>query len=230
LPRAIASGKAANRILVTGIVLMRTGWRLVCAFVAAALLTCGAAWADEAPVPEAVLAALPELPDIVEGSPGAPATIIEYASLTCTHCAAFHAEVWPKLKAKYVDTGKARFILREFPLDPRAGAAFLLARCVGPDQRDAMIDVLLDRQNDWAFVSEAVEPMRRISAPFGLAGDAFDECVHNQTLYSEINESRDSAIKALDIRKTPTFFVNGRRFEGEAALEDFDRLLNSPPD
>ena len=88
-------------------------------------------------VPIADLMAPPPLPDAWMGSPTAPVTIIEYASMTCTHCAAFHAESWPTLKSKYIDTGKVRFVLREFPLDPLATAAFMLARCVDPDKRNA---------------------------------------------------------------------------------------------
>ena len=105
------------------------------------------------------------LPDIVEGAAGAPATIVEYASMTCSHCAAFHEQVWPALKAKYVDTGKAKFILREFPLDPLAIAAFMAARCAGPDKRDALIDRLFASQEDWAFHDEPLERLRRASGP-----------------------------------------------------------------
>src|SRR5208282_1446895 len=93
------------------------------------------------------------LPNIVQGSAGAPATIAEYASMTCSHCAAFHKTVWPGLKAKYIDTGKAKFILREFPLDPLATAAFMLACCAGPGKRDAVVDRLFDHQADWAFAA-----------------------------------------------------------------------------
>ena len=100
-----------------------------------------AAAASDATVAAALMQPGP-LPDIVEGAASAPATIVEYASMTCSHCAAFHEQVWPALKAKYVDTGKAKFILREFPLDPLAIAAFMAARCAGPDKRDALIDRL----------------------------------------------------------------------------------------
>src|SRR5580698_5642937 len=82
------------------------------------------------------------LPDLALGSASAPVTIVEYASMTCSHCAAFHEETWPKLKAKYVDSGKVRFILREFPLDPLAAAGSMLARCAGPDRRNAIVDLL----------------------------------------------------------------------------------------
>jgi protein-disulfide isomerase len=210
---------------------VRPEWKIPAAAVlAAALLAVPvAAAADEKPVSQGLLAALPELSDIVEGSRDAPSTIIEYASLTCTHCAAFHTETWPQLKAKYVDAGKVKFILREFPLDPRAAAGFLLARCAGPDNRDAVIDALFDRQNAWAFVGEPVAPLRAIMAPFGVAGADFDACVQNETLYREIGEGRDNAMKALDIRQTPTFYINGWKLVGEAPIEAFDALLAREP-
>ena len=194
----------------------------------AAALLLGAssqAFAQNTTVPVSDLMAPEALPDIVQGKADAPVTVVEYASMTCTHCAAFHATTYPWLIKNYVDTGKVKFILREFPLDPRASAAFLLARCAGPDKRDAMLDAWLDKQNEWAFVAEAVEPMRAIAATFGVAGADFDDCVHNQTLYMEILEGRDNALKALDIRRTPTFYVNGRKLEGDAPLEAFDQLL-----
>jgi len=100
------------------------------------------------------------LPNIVQGSAGAPATIAEYASMTCSHCAAFHKTVWPGLKAKYIDTGKAKFILREFPLDPLATAAFMLACCAGPGKRDAVVDRLFDHQADWAFAANPVDKLK----------------------------------------------------------------------
>ena len=112
-----------------------------------------------ASVPVDELMAPGPLPDIVEGFAGAPVTIIEYASMTCSHCAAFHQATWPGLKAKYVDAGKAKFILREFPLDPLATAAFMLARCAGPGKRDTLIDRLFDHQADWAFTPNPLDKL-----------------------------------------------------------------------
>ncbi len=93
-----------------------------------------------------------DLPDIKLGPDDAKVTIVEYASMTCGHCKHFHDETWPKLKAKYIDTGKVRFIFREFPLDARAFAASMLARCAGGDKTLPLIDVLFDKQQDWAFI------------------------------------------------------------------------------
>jgi protein-disulfide isomerase len=90
------------------------------------------------------------LDDIVMGAPTAPVTIIEYASMTCPHCAHFAVEIFPKLKEKYIDTGKAKYMMREYPLDGLAAAAFMLARCAGPDKYYPMIETLFAQQQKWA--------------------------------------------------------------------------------
>jgi len=166
------------------------------------------------------------LPDIVEGGASAPATIVEYASMTCSHCAAFHEQVWPALKAKYVDTGRAKFILREFPLDPLATAAFMAARCAGPDKRDALIDRLFARQEEWAFRDE---PLERLRHETGLSPADFLACVKDKALFDGVNETRDSAADRFGLDSTPTFFVNGHKLDGEPALPAFDAALAPPP-
>jgi protein-disulfide isomerase len=173
----------------------------------------------------AALNAPQALPDIVEGRAEAPETIIEYASMTCSHCAAFHKNVWPALKAKYVETGKAKFVLREFPLDPLAIAAFMLARCAGPDKRDAVVDRLFDRQADWAF---AEDPLPRLKAEVEAAGvseAAANACLKDQKLLDQVRSVRAVASKTLGVDSTPTFFVAGKRLSGEHSLESFDRIL-----
>jgi protein-disulfide isomerase len=165
------------------------------------------------------------LPDIVEGAASAPATIVEYASMTCSHCAAFHEQVWPALKAKYVDTGKAKFILREFPLDPLAIAAFMTARCAGPDKRDALIDRLFASQQDWAFHDEPLDRLRRAA---GLSPADFLACVKDKALFDGVNAERDSAAARFGLDSTPTFFVDGRKLDGEPTLTAFDAALAAP--
>ena len=166
------------------------------------------------------------LPDIVEGAASAPATIVEYASMTCSHCAAFHEQVWPALKAKYVDSGRAKFILREFPLDPLAIAAFMAARCAGPDKRDALIDRLFASQEEWAFRDEPLERLRRET---GLTPADFLACVKDKALFDAVNETRNSAAERFGLNSTPTFFVNGHKLDGEPALPAFDAALAAPP-
>lgn len=176
-------------------------------------------------VPVDKLMAPGPLPDIAEGPANAPVTIIEYASMTCPHCAAFQAETWPKLKAKYVDTGKVRFILREFPLDPLATAGFMLARCAGPDKRDAIVDLLYTQQKNWAFVDKPLEALAALVKQAGISQADFETCLKNQTLYDEVNKTRDLASKEFKISGTPTFFVNGSEMNGEQSIENFDKAL-----
>jgi protein-disulfide isomerase len=165
------------------------------------------------------------LPDIVEGSAAAPSTIIEYASMTCSHCAAFQQQIWPMLKAKYVDAGKARFILREFPLDPLAVVAFMAARCLGPDKRDGLIDKLFATQTQWAFGAEPIELLREAA---GLSPGDFLACVKDKTLFDGVTAIHDDAAARFGVNSTPTFFVNGHELSGEPTLVQFDQVLALP--
>ncbi len=192
------------------------------ALVAAAAPT---AAASDATVAAALMQPGP-LPDIVEGAASAPATIVEYASMTCSHCAAFHEQVWPALKAKYIDTGKAKFILREFPLDPLAIVAFMAARCAGPDKRDALIDRLFASLEEWAFRDQPLERLRRET---GLSPVDFLACVKDKALFDGINAERDSAAERFGLDSTPTFFVNGHKIDGEPELPAFDAALAAAP-
>jgi protein-disulfide isomerase len=179
----------------------------------------------QATVPIDQLMAPGPLPDVVQGSPDASVTIVEYASMTCTHCQAFHAGTWPQLKSKYIDTGKAKFILREFPLDPLAAAAFMLARCAGPEKRNAIVDLLFDQQKDWAFVDKPLEALGNIVKQAGISPADFETCLKNQQLYEQVNQTRDNAAKNFHVDATPTFFVNGKRLSGEMPIGDFDKAI-----
>jgi protein-disulfide isomerase len=165
------------------------------------------------------------LPDLAQGSASAPITIVEYASMTCTHCAAFHEETWPKLKAKYVDTGKVKFILREFPLDPLATAGFMLARCAGADKRNAIVDLLYTQQKNWAFVDKPIDALAALVKQAGISQADFETCLKNQGLYDQVNQTREGAAQKFKVNATPTFFVNGREMTGELPIEDFDKVL-----
>jgi protein-disulfide isomerase len=176
-------------------------------------------------VPLDQLMSIGPLPDIAQGSPSAAITIIEYASMTCSHCAAFHESTWPELKSKYIDSGRAKFILREFPLDPLATAGFMLARCAGPDKRNLFVDQLFAQQKSWAFVDRPVEPLLALVKTLGMTQTDFETCLRNQDLYEQVSQSRERAAEAFNIDSTPTFFVNGRKMTGELAIADFDKLL-----
>ena len=167
------------------------------------------------------------LPDLVQGSPSAPNTIIEYASMTCTHCAAFHDTTWAELKSKYIDSGRAKFILREFPLDPLATAAFMLGRCAGADKRNLLLDPLFTQQKTWAFVDKPIEPLLAMVKTVGFSQTDFETCLRNQDLYEQVSQSRERAAEAFNIDSTPTFFVNGRKMTGELSIVDFDHAMEA---
>jgi protein-disulfide isomerase len=178
--------------------------------------------AAQTSVPVDQLMAPGPLPDIVQGSPDAPVTIVEYASLTCPHCAAFQEETLPKLKAKYVDTGEAKLILREYPLDPIAVAAAMVARCAGPERRTAVVDMLYARQKSWAFVDT---PLDALAATVGISQADFEACLKNSELLKKVYDTRAHAKEAFNVNSTPTFFVNGQMLSGEQPIEEFDKTI-----
>jgi protein-disulfide isomerase len=182
--------------------------------------------AEDAGVPVSKLMADEALPDLALGSSDAPVTIIEYASMTCTHCAAFYATTFPELKSKYIDTGKVRFILREFPLDPLAAAGFMLARCAGDDKRNAIIDLLFAQQKNWAFTEKPVEALAGLLKQTGMSQGSFEACLKNQDLYNKIAKVHDDAAEKFDVKATPTFFINGKKENGELPLDALTKLID----
>jgi len=162
------------------------------------------------------------LGDMAQGDEKAPVTIIEYASMTCPHCAQFHATTYPELKKRYIDTGKVRFIFREFPLDQLALAAFLLARCSGPDKYFPMIDTLFQTQKDW-IVQKPLGPLLAIAKQAGMSEQAFNECLQDKKLIDGLEAVRQQAMK-LNVQSTPSFFVNGKPVRG-FAIEDFEKAM-----
>lgn len=163
------------------------------------------------------------LEEMVMGSADAPNTIVEYASMTCSHCATFQIEVFPELKAKYIDTGKAKYMLREFPLDNLAVAAFMVARC--SDRYYPMVDALFETQSVWAVQgSEGKDKLLQIARQAGFSKERFDECLADKELFKKIVDVRDRGHEAFQIDSTPTFFVNGKRLS-DHKIEDFDDVL-----
>jgi len=164
------------------------------------------------------------LPDIVEGKADAPVTIVEYASMTCGHCAAFHRDVYPTLKKDYIDTGKVRFILREFPLDEVATAAFMLARSLG-DKRDAAVDLFFAQQRQWAFTDTPLDGLANVAKQAGVGQSKFESVLRDAKLQHDVNAVRDRAAGQFGVNATPTFFVNGVKFSGEMKLADLDKII-----
>src|SRR5712691_6362326 len=164
------------------------------------------------------------LGDAIQGDANAPVTIVEYASMTCPHCAHFHETTYPELKKKYVDTGKVRFIFREFPLDPLAAAGSMLARCAGKDKYFPLIDALFSQQKDWV-VQKPLVPMFAIAKQAGFTQQTFDECLANQKMLEGIEESRTRAAQKFGVNSTPTFFINGKIFRGALTPEELDKQV-----
>ena len=192
-----------------------------------ALAAVPALGADKQPagkVPVEELMAPNALPDIVQGDPKAPVTIVEYASMTCSHCAAFHHEVYPALKKDFIDTGKAKFILREFPLDPLAAAAFMLARELG-DKRDAAVDLLFAQQKNWAFVDKPLDGLANVLKQAGLGQEKIETVLKDQALYDKVMAVRERGNKKFNVNSTPTFFVNGDQYTGEMSVDDFVKII-----
>jgi protein-disulfide isomerase len=164
------------------------------------------------------------LPEQVLGAADAPVTIVEYASMTCPHCATFHEKTYPELKKKYIDTGKVRFIFREFPLDPIAAAGFMLARCAGEGKYFPMIETLFHQQKEWA-VQRPLPPLLAIARQAGFTQQSFEQCLANQKLLDDIEKVRERGAKQFGVSSTPTFFVNGKVQKGAPTIEELDKLI-----
>jgi protein-disulfide isomerase len=162
------------------------------------------------------------LGEMAIGSENAPITVIEYASMTCPHCAHFSEATFPELKKRYIDTGKVRFLFREFPLDQLAFAGFLLARCAGPDKYFPMIETLFAQQRDWV-VQKPLQPMRAIAKQAGVSEQAFDACLDDRKLIDGIEKVRTQAAEKFGVNSTPTFFVNGKRLSGALSIEEMEK-------
>lgn len=184
----------------------------------------------EAPKPAATvdMAKLLEpggLPEMAIGKADAKVTIVEYASMTCPHCAHFAEATLPELKTKYIDTGKVRLILREFPFDPRAEAGFMLARCSG-DNYFPMVDVLFKQQQQWAAAENGKEAMLQIAKLAGFTQEKFEACLTDQKLLEDVRAVRDRGAKEFGVDSTPTFFINGGRYPGAMSIEEFSAILD----
>lgn len=159
------------------------------------------------------------------GDENAPVTIIEYASMTCGHCASFHKRTWPDLKKEYIETGKVRFVFREFPLDPVAAAAFMLARCAPQDKYFEIVDTLFENQRSWAFTDNPYQSMLDFSKQIGFTQESFEECLTNQGLLDAVNAVKDRGANEFGVNSTPTFFINGERVSGALSIEEMGKLI-----
>ncbi len=166
------------------------------------------------------------LGDLTLGPADAKVTVVEYASMTCSHCAHFENDVWPDFKKKYIDTNKIHFVFREFPLDNLAAAASMLARCVGGDKTFPLIEVLFQKQGEWAFgEGNPVPRLFEIAKQAGFTQASFDKCLTDQKLLDNITAGRSRASDEFGVSATPTFFINGKRLEGAPTMATFDKMI-----
>jgi protein-disulfide isomerase len=177
------------------------------------------------------------LGDVSIGRADAPVTIVEYASLTCGHCATFHTSILPELKKKYIETGKARLVFREFALNQLDAAVYMLTRCAlnadgkageGVDQTRyfALIDVFFQQQRTWAFGGNPLEAVTAITRQAGITQAQFEACLNNQAILDALNATRDRAASAFGVESTPTFFINGKRLLGAQPAAEFEKIID----
>ncbi len=167
------------------------------------------------------------LQDVFEGDADAPITIVEYASMTCPHCASFHINTLPSIKEKYIETGKVRLIMREFPFDPRSAAAFMLARCAPNDAYFPMVDVLFKQMNTWARAENARAPLENIAKLAGFTQESFEACLTDQQLLNDVNKVRERGQSEFGVNATPTFFIDGKRYAGALTVEQMSAIIDS---
>ncbi|HMO29344.1 DsbA family protein [Enterovirga sp.] len=168
------------------------------------------------------------LEDLWLGPPEAKVTVIEYASLTCSHCAHFHKATFGELRKRFIDTGRMRFTLRPFPLDPLSTLAFMMARSE-PARYYELTGLLFETQESWAFADKPVDALRQRLLSAGFTQESFDRVLHDQALLDGVNAVKERGIDAFGVKATPTFFINGQRRQGAISIEDFETIIGPLP-
>lgn len=199
--------------------------------VAALPMLAGSAFAQDIPessgdVDMAAVLKPGPLPDRALGEPNAPVKIVEYMSMTCPHCAHFHNTVFDEIKKKYIDTGKVYFIIREFPFDPRAAAAFMLARCAPEQQYFPFVSMLFKQQQSWATAQDARAALLQMSKMAGFSQESFEACLTNQKLLDDVNATMQRGATEFGVNSTPTFIINGKKYSGDMSVETMSALID----
>jgi protein-disulfide isomerase len=204
--------------------------------VAAALFGCGGGAAGPTPpidkatyVPPAQeLMAPGPLGERVLGKVTAPVTVIEYVSLTCPHCANFHKDLFPRMKKEFIDTGKVRYIVREFPIGRTAGTAAIVNRCAPEDKYFFLLGQFLTRQPEW--VSQEVRPdaIYAVAKASGMSRETFDKCLSNQPIIEGLTEVKQRG-RQFGVIGTPTFFINGRKAQGAVTYDEIKTMIEQAP-
>lgn len=159
------------------------------------------------------------------GKPDAPITIIEYASMTCPHCAKFATDILPKIQEAYIDTGKAKLIFRDFPLDQVALKGHMIARCAPPERFHSFIAAMFANQKTWAFAPDPMVALARLAKLGGMSQDRFDACLADKSVEEAVLKQRLAGAEQYKIEATPTILINGKKIEKGRTFEDLDAIL-----
>jgi protein-disulfide isomerase len=202
---------------------------------AVGLSCCGGAAGPTPPIDKATyvpphqeLMAPGPLGDRVLGKADAPITVIEYVSLTCPHCANFQKHLFPRFKKEFIDTGRVRYIVREFPIGHTAGHAAIVNRCAPEDKYFFLLNQFLTRQPEW--VSQEVRPdaIYAVAKSSGMTRETFDKCLSNQTIIDGLTEVKQRG-RQFNVIGTPTFFINGRKAQGEVTFDEIKAMIEQTP-
>ena len=172
-----------------------------------------------------IMAPSSSLPEMTLGRADAPVTIIKYASMTCPYCARFQREVFPEIKRQYIDTGKVRFIIREFPIGFQSGAATIALRCADPGKQFALYDKLMAQQASWVSMEVRSEPIFKVAAQVGMTRERFEECRQDKAMIAELNKVKERG-RTLGVIGTPNFFINGRLIKSVLTLADVKAIID----
>ena len=168
------------------------------------------------------------LPDIAIGSAKAPITLTEYSSMSCPHCAAFGQNVLPMLRTKYIDTGKLRFVFREFPLDIKAAAASILARCIGNGDSEkylSAVETMFKLQD--RLMTQTKDTLFYVGKQYGMSEQDVENCEKDQAQFDRLSDDQQYAVQKLKVTSTPTFFLNGVRLQGSMPFEELEEQIKA---
>lgn len=180
-----------------------------------------------ASLPFGVLADQPAVSERVLGDPDAPVTIIEYSSLTCPHCAAFHANTLPAIKERFIETGQARLVYRDFPLDQNALNAAVIAHCAGEDRYFAFLEAMFASQDRWARSSNPTESLIQLAGLGGMARERAEACLADDAMLDAVLQMRLDGQAEFDVASTPTFIINGQMVSGNRSVDEFATVIEA---
>jgi protein-disulfide isomerase len=183
------------------------------------LAVTGVAAAADAPAPVTYR-------ELIDGNPKAKVTIVEFASLTCPHCARFSQTVLPEIKKNYVDTGKVRFVYKDYPLDQLAMTGAMLARCAPPGRGLKLIDIMFKNQLEWARAEQPIAPLRAYAQLAGMNSAQVDACLQNAALLQAIKDEQNKASTLYQVEATPTFYVGDEKISGEKSYDEFAAIID----